>query len=178
MELNIVKAQGKSSDLLKGFCSAPCYNYNIVSRDDQVRGNNSVLLYFSCYYSDVRSQLRGSQRSSISLIQPAAVTWTWPQWQNLKMGQSLASLGEHLRSVVSNQVCNRKYSITRIALHLNLICMTILWINPYTIRPCLILCLFMSFRSLLPGSIHQGSIASVLKMAMNSSLRLLKKEYR
>lgn len=77
-----------------------------------------TILYFSCYYSDVRSQLRGSQRSSISLIQPAAVTWTWPQWQNLKMGQSLASLGEHLRSVVSNQVCNRKYSITRIALHL------------------------------------------------------------
>lgn len=39
-------------------------------------------------------------------------------------------------------------------------------------------CLSLSSRFLLPGSIHQGSIALELKMAMNSSLRLLKKEYR
>lgn len=42
----------------------------------------------------------------------------------------------------------------------------------------LICCLFMSTRSLLLGSTHQGSITLELKMAMSSSLRPLKKEYR
>lgn len=36
----------------------------------------------------------------------------------------------------------------------------------------------MSIRSLLLGSIHQGSIALELKMDMNFSPRLLKKEFR